>query len=291
VASAQLKLVWVRLYFRRGTGEWFAALSPCAQVWVLIDAIKPIHFDERPQPDRNDNPGIAMLGSALKWLVQNLTVIVPTILAAIGGAFALWRWREDQKWRRVQYAQTLIEKFFDDPTIADVCQILDTIDEFVTLRDEEDPEKRRDIRITDEFLQGALSTFCQKIKNTDDEYHIRHLFDRFFDGLSKFQNHIDIRLIELQDVKPYLEYWIIELSGNGKIRSETAAHQFRRYLDCFGYKNVVKLAQDMGHPIPKAPEPESLPHKCYCDSKKRTAEGAPAEAGNETVPSLAAERP
>ncbi len=210
-----------------------------------------------------------MIEPIFKWIGDNLSLLIPTFLAAFGGGFALWRWWEDQKWRRVQYAQKLIKEFFDNKGTAEVCDILDTIDETVTLRAEDDPAKTRDIRITDGFLRGALSTFCQKLGNTDEEQHIRHLFDQFFDGLGMFQNHIEIRLIKLQDVKPYLEYWVTELSGNGKIRSDEAAHQIRRYLDCFGYKNVVKLAEDMGYPIPKGLEPKALPFHCYCASKEK----------------------
>ena len=39
--------------------------------------------------------------------------LLATIGLGIGGAFALWRWLIDQRWRRVQYTYELVEKFLE----------------------------------------------------------------------------------------------------------------------------------------------------------------------------------
>lgn len=203
--------------------------------------------------------------------LDHLSEMLPFVVGVAGGVFALWRWTVDQKWRRVQYAQKLIKDFFENERIIEACTILDTVDETVALEDESDPAKRCEIMITDNFLIGALSTFCQKPENTEDEQHIRHIFDEFFDGLSAFQSHIEIGLIKRKDIKPYLEYWLTELSGNGKIHSNFVAYQIRNYLECFGYGQVIELVRKMGHPIPNNPNPASLPYTCYCDPEQKTS--------------------
>ena len=85
-------------------------------------------------------------------------------VGSVGGAFALWRWMVDQKWRRVQYAQSLIKEFLEKNTRVEAFDILDVFDEEVEFSGQNSKTKKN--LITDTFLIGALSTFDQKIKNT-----------------------------------------------------------------------------------------------------------------------------
>jgi hypothetical protein len=169
------------------------------------------------------------------------------VVAVAGGGFALWRWMVDQKWRRVQYAQSLIKTCFENEKVIKACEILDTFDQKIRFDEENCSEGYRDIQITDKFLIEALSTFEQKEKNTEDEQAVRHVFDDFFDQLTAFQNHIDAGLIKMRDVRPYLEYWIKELTGNGKVHSAEFAGQTYKYLNYFGYNKVLIFARKMGY--------------------------------------------
>jgi len=103
------------------------------------------------------------------------------IVATIGGAFALWRWMVDQKWRRVQHAQSLVEKFLEKRNTIKAFEILDTIGEVEC--ESYNSKKKETIDVTDEFLMGALSTFDQKQENDEGEIIIRDIFDDFFDDL------------------------------------------------------------------------------------------------------------
>ena len=69
----------------------------------------------------------------------------------------------DQKWRRVQYAQSLIKEFLEKSTTVEAFNILDVSDEEVEFSGQNSKTKK--ILITDTFLIGALSTFDQKTKN------------------------------------------------------------------------------------------------------------------------------
>ena len=184
-----------------------------------------------------------------------LKEIAAFLAAVAGGGFALWRWTVDQKWRRLQYAQSLIKEFFERKNIAKAFEVIDTIGE-VEFEDDSNPTKRITINITNDFLISALTTFDQKNKNTYEEIILRDIFDDLFDGISLFQSHIDIGLIKLQDIRPYLDYWIKELSGHGKIHSKKVARQISRYLIFFGYDQALRFARDMGYPF-KDHDPES----------------------------------
>ena len=164
----------------------------------------------------------------------------------------------DQKWRRVQYAQSLIKEFLEKNTTVEAFNILDVSDEEVEFSGQNSKTKK--ILITDTFLIGALSTFDQKTKNTPKELVVRIILDGFFDDLNIFQNHVDTGLIKLRDIRPYLEYWIKELVGQGRShKSAFFGQQVCRYLNYFGYEKVVTLAKNMGDRFPEVSNNKQRP--------------------------------
>lgn len=187
---------------------------------------------------------------AILSFLTNHKELLALAVGSVGGAFALWRWMVDQKWRRVQYAQSLIKEFLEKSTTAEAFNILDVSDEEVEFSGQNSKTKK--ILITDTFLIGALSTFDQKTKNTPKELIVRIVLDGFFDDLNIFQNHVDTGLIKLRDIRPYLEYWIKELVGQGRShKSVFFGQQVCRYLNYFGYERVVTLAGNMGYRFPE----------------------------------------
>jgi hypothetical protein len=186
--------------------------------------------------------------------LKDIATLVTAASAIGGGGFALWRWVDDQRWRRVQYAQSVIKTSFEDETVTKACEVLDTTDQVVRFRDRHDPKKEREIHISDDFLINALSTFDEKTSNTSEELYVRLVLDKLFDEINTFQSHIDAGLIKLNDIRPYLEYWIKEISGNGRVHEERVAYQIYKFLRYFGYSGVLTLASDMGFPIKTGPQ-------------------------------------
>jgi hypothetical protein len=175
--------------------------------------------------------------------------LLTLILATAGGFFALWRWTVDQKWRRVLYAQTLLERFFQRESTVKSFDILDIVDEEVEFEFHDKPKKS--IKLTNDLLIGALSTFDQKELNDENEIVVRATLDAFFGDLSTFQSHIEAGLIKISDIKPYLEYWFRELTANGKVHDDARfGVQVAKYLTYFGYDRVLTLAKSMGYPFP-----------------------------------------
>lgn len=174
--------------------------------------------------------------------LENHKELLTLLVAVVGGAFALWRWREDQRWRRVQQAQTLVKEFLQKETTKKAFEILDVEGEVVEFGS-------ATIEITDDFLIGAISTFDQEKNNSEMELVVRGILDEFFDDLSIFQSHVEAGLIELKDIKPYLEYWIRELTGRGRLCGKSFAEQTLKYLRFFGYNRVETMAANMGLPV------------------------------------------
>jgi len=181
-------------------------------------------------------------------LIESHKELLFLMVATAGGAFALWRWFIDQRWRRVQHAQSLIKEFVAKDNTSKAFEILDSIGQ-IDFGD--DPDRTRELIVTNHFLIGALSTFDQKEENTENEMVVRMILDRFFEDLNTFQSHIDARLIKTTDIKPYLEYWLAELTGKGRVHDDIRfGIQVRKYLEYFGYNRVLRLAKNTGHPFP-----------------------------------------
>jgi hypothetical protein len=190
------------------------------------------------------------VASILKSIEDHKELLV-LFVAAVGGMFALWRWMVDQKWRRVQYAQSLIREFLQKESTISALEILDVLDENVELKSHDIP-KGITIEITDELLVRALSTSYTQKTGDEQTLFVRTVLDEFFGDLSIFQSHIEAGLIKLQDIKPYLEYWLNELSGPGRMgHTSPFTSQVYSYLLKFGYTEVVTLAKNMDHPFPK----------------------------------------
>ena len=150
----------------------------------------------------------------------------------VGGSFALWRWIIEQRWRRVQYASQLLEKFFAGKNTQKALLMLDTI---------------KDIELfpgNTEALRPAMSTGFPK-----PIFAVRMIFDEFFTDLSMFQHHIEAKLLKLEDVQPYLEYWMKSINGHGpvfeQVHSLALAEQMNKFLHAFGYKAVLELSKSM----------------------------------------------
>lgn len=172
------------------------------------------------------------------------------IAAAVGGGIALWRWIIDQRWRRVQCATQLIKEFMGKENTAKALMFLDTAGEVEIKPLKKGPP--RYVEIDEKILIKSLLTFDQKEFYYDKEewaeLSIRETFDNFFSDLSAFQHHIEAGLITVNDVKPYLSYWIGAINGYGKIHSPALAVQINKFLTEFGYDAVVRLSSSMGYP-------------------------------------------
>lgn len=175
-----------------------------------------------------------------------LKELIAFVVAVSGGAFALWRWSIDQRWRRVQYAYALVKEFLAKPSTIKALQMLDSQRD-IELFPEEKSESKRTAWVDESVLMEALATLDEQKTFDDVPFAVRMIFDDFFSDLSMFQHHIDARLIRLEDVKPYLEYWLKALTGQGKVRSSEFSAQAFRFLTYFEYLAVIRLAAASGY--------------------------------------------
>jgi hypothetical protein len=178
----------------------------------------------------------------LASIIKDLGTLV---FGAIGGAFVLWRWMIDQKWRRVQYAETLVKDFTSKENTKRAFEFLDSYRQIDVLPAEYGGKSKA---YADEgMLIASLKTSKEITALTQHEHVIRKSFDEFFTDLSSFQHHVETGLIKIEDIKPYLEYWIKSINGHGKIHGAALAEQIDKFLKDYDYRSVIKLSKSMGY--------------------------------------------
>lgn len=167
------------------------------------------------------------------------------LFGAIGGGFVLWRWVIDQKWKRVQYAQQLIKEFTSKENTETAFEFLDFHRQVIL-----DPATGA-IAYADENMLISSLKASYEIAASDDlpahQYEIRNTFDEFFTDLSAFQHHVEAGLIKVEDIRPYLEYWIKAINGYGKLYGAGLAAQIDKFLKDYDYLAVIKLSTSMGY--------------------------------------------
>jgi hypothetical protein len=199
-------------------------------------------------PWRADVQSLLLDSRTQKPNFTRVTSLFAGLATIIGGGFALWRWTIDQRWRRVQYAQQLLEKFFDKKNTKLALRMLD-VQGKTKLPSSAGEDKFQVITLTEEIFINSLRTLEERQRFEEPYFTIRMIFDEFFTDLSMFQHHVDANLIKLKDVRPYLEYWIKSINGHGQIYTVELARQMNKFLEYFDYTAVLRLSRLLGYPL------------------------------------------
>jgi hypothetical protein len=122
----------------------------------------------------------------------------------------------------------------------------------------DDCEKPRLIQVSDALLAGALLPHQAAKGYYPDEMAIRDCIDRYLDMLMRLQTFVDARLIKIDELGPYISYWI-ELAA-GQMSGHHDADVFvllLNYIKEYGFagadgsKGAAKLIRAFGYdPVP-----------------------------------------
>lgn len=208
-----------------------------------------------------------MSGSDLEILklVVSILGFGGTIAALL---FALRQYRRSEQWKRSEFVAREIKEFESNPTIRNALLMIDWGERRINLFLVEKPTEADQIRITREVLWRALlphsiksdypshsvdantKTSDQngvKIRFTPVEAKIRDTFDIFLDHLERFANFIRSGLVNAEEFKPYLIYWINTI-GSANIEEYKGDAEWRctllTYINVYGYEETVNLFKD-----------------------------------------------
>lgn len=97
---------------------------------------------------------------------------------------------------------------------------------------------------------------------TRAEAAIRDAYDAFFDGIETFSSYIRTGLVTARDVRPYLSYWIADISSKTDDRKDDLrTYCILSYIEFYGFKGV----QDLCHAFGRDVSSNGLLSNCFLD--------------------------
>lgn len=185
--------------------------------------------------------------------------LVLKIVALLGGAAAfasgLLQYMRSQRWKRAEWVAQEVRAFFADPLVAAATRMIDWGGRTVQLFPDKAEPKERIVYVDDNTVTQALMYHGDRVCTfTETEAAIRDAFDRFLDGLEKFDQFIESGLVSADEVRPYLAYWIhhIRSTREGDPTTDRLV-QLRKYIEAYGFRGVQRLFSRFRH-VPLLPK-------------------------------------
>jgi hypothetical protein len=181
---------------------------------------------------------------------------VPTWIGLIG-AFVAFRaglnqYRTAQQWKRAEFVAAEMKAFFADSQIAIALILVD----YSPIRlDHEGRLSKAGWVFDDDKLISSLAIHTQFADDIerfeDDEMLARLAFDSLLTGLERFDHYLRTRLIDLEDLKVYLDYWIDKMGNPSKEWKKPEFYDaFAAFVRAYGYRGVEHLFVEFGVPLP-----------------------------------------
>lgn len=160
---------------------------------------------------------------------------------------AIDEYRRTQKWKKAEFVSKEVKEFLIDFNIKRALLLLDWNSNDLPIAKEEIIGKDK-IYFTDDLITSALKTHLAVSGFTDEEVIIKSIFDVFFDRLSMFYKYIETGLINANDIKPYIIYWVKIFADNSSERKPAALKlQLWEYLEVYQYNDVKELCKLFGY--------------------------------------------
>jgi hypothetical protein len=201
-----------------------------------------------------------------------------TALAGVGAlvAFVLGRgeYRRAQLWKRKEFVAEAMKDFSADPQVRNALQMIDWAVRRVNLSltphtDQQDwPVVTRADQILalkphillssadrDVASDGVREAARDSEKDGSLSFSpkqalIRDTFDALFDAFDRLAGFVNAQLIEVDDLKPYLSYWILDIAasdGSDEDRLWTLA--VFAYISFYSFSGTAMLFKSFGHDI------------------------------------------
>ena len=186
--------------------------------------------------------------------LENGLQITDLFLKGIGGIAAIIifiigfkRYNKEQKWKRKEFVAKEIKEFHENKMNKNAMLMLDWDTRNIELFPEHpDFEKRNALIGRKELERALLPHHNLTFKFNKDEAIIRDTFDHFLTSLTRFEHFIDTEIVELEDFKPYLNYWIDTITEDLPEKTRNVLHH---YIIAYEYVGVINLVSRFGKQI------------------------------------------
>lgn len=190
-------------------------------------------------------------------VLETILKYLPQIVSAIALVFAVIQYKAAQKWKRLEYAATVLSKINTDEDLILAVTFLDwrQRDICIPKRFLGNPEEDTFFKHTHLRMAEAFDLQNREKLNEHGDIDLKNdysntinfvyveTFDKFFSYLEQINSFINMGLIKIEDVSVlnYLANRIYSIKANGK-------PVFRDYLEHYRYDGVLNLINN--HVIP-----------------------------------------
>jgi len=179
--------------------------------------------------------------------VDQLIALTGLLGALVAFLVGLRQYRRAQAWKRAEWVAAEVASFLSTPDVVNALAMIDWWGRYILLFPlHPDPEQRQ-VKVDDPLVTAALVHHSKSAGFNRAQARIRDCFDCLLDGLERFENFIEVGLIDVEDVRPYLSYWIERISGrHPDSRDQARLQQLWCYVDAYEFKGVQRLVARFG---------------------------------------------
>ena len=175
-------------------------------------------------------------------------------------AFGILQYRTAQLWRKKELIAEETKEFFADPMVKTAMRLMDWRAFKIDLPRPDLPEEERRVAVTSKVLADALRIYGSSGPQQGEaaigedrfrpvEVHIRDVFDRFLDGLERFDHFVESGLVSASDIEPYLRYWFQVISGQRHQMEPQARAAVVKFIKQYGYDGTERLMRRCGYAL------------------------------------------
>ena len=194
-----------------------------------------------------------------KLLISTMTVVL-----AISGAIVTWRtFLRSERWKEAEFLAREMKEFFADERVQRALVMVDWGLRPVQILGNSDADGG--LVIVDRMLQVQallphvlLERGCDEIGIggfTPVEAAIRDHYDALLDGLERFGNCLQTKLVRVETMKPYIGYWVDDIHSDAENAADAAwTAALLTYIDYYRFRGVQDLFTAFGKPIGRPSE-------------------------------------
>jgi hypothetical protein len=188
---------------------------------------------------------------------SDIVALIGIAVAAVTFGNALWQAKQAQTWKRKEFMAAQMAAFMADPAVQQTLKILDYSARRLNLSDDESETALRGVRVDQQLAAAALipHTFGRE-KFSRVEVAIRDGFDVFLERVDKFHDMLKVKLLKLEDITPYLNYWLESIADTEGFLNPNLKRSLWLFIDVYEYHGIQELCRKIGHPI--GPRPEDI---------------------------------
>lgn len=198
--------------------------------------------------------------------------IVGYLGAAAAFIVGLLQYRRADYWRRSEFLATEMKEFFDDPGVTATLTMIDWGVRRVKLNvPAADPRgvlidrglqcaalrPHTMLTVGSDQVEGVAdgvgssnSVLSGGASFTPEQAAIRDAYDRFLDGLDRFGNYLEGDLLSIDDLRPYLDYWVNSIADTNCTTEDSLwSLCLLAYINFYSFLGVRRLFDDYGHDI------------------------------------------